>query len=125
MHPLISLLATRPQLLADHGQAYAALVSEESGLAYAAWVRQVLLQAAALCFLAVTTALAGVAIMLWVTLSVPVNAAWALVAIPTSSLLIALLCLLLARQPAKYQPFTNLCRQFKADMAMLRATGLP
>ena len=67
MHPLLALLATRPQLLVDHAQAYAELFNEEFALARAAWRRQVLLFAVALCCLGVAAVLAGVATLLWFT----------------------------------------------------------
>ncbi|MDR3368989.1 hypothetical protein [Rhodoferax sp.] len=125
MHPLLALLATRPQLLVDHALAYAALLGEEFELASDEWLRRALLQVAALCFLCVTVALTGVALMLWMTLGIPANSSWALVVIPLFPLLISVVCLLLARQPQRREPFANLSRQVNADMALLRAVGKP
>ena len=65
MHPLFHLLATRPQLLADHAEAYAELVAVEINRMSATWTRLALLNAMALCSLSVALALAGVALMLW------------------------------------------------------------
>ncbi|WP_180127736.1 hypothetical protein [Rhodoferax sp. BLA1] len=125
MHPLLALLATRPQLLVDHAQAYAALFSEEFGLARATWQRQVLLYAAALCALGVAAVLAGVATMLWFATAAPAQSLWVLLAVPTVPLLVAVVCLLLARQPAPSASFASLGRQINEDMAMLRAVGEP
>ena len=125
MRLLLALLATRPQLLLDHAQAYAALVGEEFGLASNDWQRRALLQVAALCFFGVTTVLAGVAVMLWVTVAIPMTAPWVLVAVPVLPLLIAIVCQLLARQSNGREPFANLSRQVNADMALLRAVGKP
>ena len=125
MHPLLALLATRPQLLVDHAQAYAALFTEEFGLARATWRRQVLLYAAALCCLSVAAMLAGVATMMWYATAAPVHALWVLVAVPALPLLLALVCLLLARQPPQSASFANLSRQLDEDMAMLRTAGEP
>ncbi len=123
MHPLLALLASRPQLLVDHAQAYAALFSEEFALAYAAWQRRVMLRAIALFSLTVAAVLAGVAAMLWVTLMVSASAMWVLVVIFLLPLLVGVICLLLVLQAADADPFANLRRQINADMAMLRAAG--
>ena len=125
MHPMLALLATQPHLLVDHAQACAALLQEEFGRASTASHHRALLHVGALCFLGVTTVHAGVALMLWVTLVVPANAVWVLVAIPVVTLLIALGCLLLARKPNQPEAFANLSRQMNADMALLRAAGKP
>lgn len=125
MHPLLALLATRPQLLLDHAQAYAALLGEEFGQASNDWQRRTLLQVAALGFLGVSAVLAGVAVMLWVTLAIPATAPWVLVAVPVLPLLIAIVFLLLARQSNGREPFANLSRQVNADVALLRAAGKP
>ena len=125
MHPLLTLLATRPQLLVDHAQAYTALFNEEFGLACATWRRQVLLYAVALCCLGVAAVLAGVATMLWFATAAPAHALWVLVAVPTVPLLVAVVCLLLARQPPQSASFANLSRQINEDVAMLRAAGEP
>lgn len=125
MHPALSLLATRPQLLADHAQAYAALLSQESGLAYSAWRRRLLMYALALCSLGVAAVLAGVATLLWFTVVPPATALGVLVAVPALPLLVAIICLLLARQPSQSAPFANLRRQMNEDMSMLRAAGEP
>jgi len=125
MHPLLALLATRPQLLIEHAQAYAALLGEEFGQASNDWQRRALLQVTALCFLGVAAVLAGVAVMLWVTVGVSVTAPWVLVAVPILPFLIAIVCLLLARQSNGREPFADLSRQVNADMALLRAAGKP
>ena len=125
MHPLLALLATRPQLLVDHAQAYAALFSEELGLARATWQRQLLLYAAALCALGVAAVLAGVATMLWFATAAPTQALWVLWVVPAVPLLVAVVFLLLARQPAPSTAFANLGRQINEDMAMLREAGEP
>ena len=75
MHPLLALLATRPQLLADHAQAYAALFNEEFDQARASWQRTAVLQAVALCCVSAAAVLAGVALMLWaISPALPVQA---------------------------------------------------
>ncbi len=124
--PLLTLLATQPQMLVDHLQAYAVLTHEELGLAGQRWRRQALLLATALCGLGVAAVLGGSALMLWaVSPGLPDRALWVLVAVPLVPLGLAVVCLLLARQPAGSESFANLTRQLSADMAMLRSAGTP
>ena len=126
MHPLLTLLATRPQLLADHAQAYAGLIHEEFGQSFAAWRRWAVLQAAALCCLSVAAGLGGVAAMLWaVTPPLLVQAAWILWAMPLLPLLVAILCVWTASRQRPTDAVGNLGRQLGADMAMLRAAESP
>ena len=68
MHPLLHLIATRPQLLAEHAQAYAELVSTELPRASAAWKRQALLNTLAWLGFLAALLLGGVALMLWASL---------------------------------------------------------
>lgn len=65
IHPLLRLAATQPQMLADHAEAYAALVGEELGRSAAAAKQRLLLAAAGLCLAVTAAVLAGVAAMLW------------------------------------------------------------
>jgi len=125
MHPLLALLATRPQLLLDHAQAYAALFNEEFALARAAWRRQVLLYAVALCCLGVAAVLAGVATLLWFSTAAPAQNLWVMVAVPALPLLVAVICLLLAQQAPQAASFADLSRQINEDLAMLRTAGEP
>jgi hypothetical protein len=126
MHPLLALLATRPQLLVDHARAYAALVDEEFDIAFASWRRWAILQALALCCLVVAAILAGVALMLWAVNPVlPSTASWVLWCTPLLPLLVATICLMLARQSTPNAAFANIGRQISADIAMLRAASTP
>ncbi|MFZ4622809.1 MAG: hypothetical protein ACOYNF_01100 [Rhodoferax sp.] len=126
MHPLFALLATRPQLLVEHTLAYSALINQEFGVAYAAWRRQTVLRAVALCCAGVAWVLGGVALMLWaVTPAALVHAPWALWAMPLLPLAVAALCAWQARGPSTGNMFARLTRQIEDDMTMLRATGSP
>lgn len=60
MHPLLGVLATRPQLLAEHAQAYAELPQASS-----ARMRQARLKGLALLGLLTAVLPAGVASLLW------------------------------------------------------------
>lgn len=68
LHPLLHLIASRPQLLADHAAAYAELVAAEFGAETSALKRQALLGALGIGGLGVAAVLAGVAVMLWAVL---------------------------------------------------------
>ncbi|OIQ73448.1 hypothetical protein GALL_449160 [mine drainage metagenome] len=126
MHPLFALLATRPQLLVDHAQAYAALFCAEFSLARAQWRKVVILQAVALFFFAAATVLAGVALMLWaVTPVVQIHTPWLLFVTPLLPLGAAIACQLAARKHNQSNAFTNLSQQISADIALLRAVAPP
>lgn len=126
MHPLLTLLAIKPQLLIDHAQAYTALFSEEFCLARAQWRKAVILQTVAVSFLGVATALAGAALMLWaVTPVVQIHTPWLLIATPLGPLVVAIACQLAARKQVQSAAFANLRQQMCADMALLRAVATP
>ena len=121
IHPLFLLIATRPQLLADHAEAYAELVAAEAAHVSASWKRRLLLYALALCCLAVGAVLAGVALMLWaVAPAASSHAPWVLIAVPLLPMAVAAGCLLAARSPGDSSGFENIRQQMKADLAMLR-----
>lgn len=64
-HPLLYLLATRPQWLAEHALAYGGLAGDELALAACHWQRQAWLQAVAAGCAVATLGVAGVALLLW------------------------------------------------------------
>ncbi|MBK9444218.1 MAG: hypothetical protein IPN53_24200 [Comamonadaceae bacterium] len=85
---------------------------------------QVLLLLVALGCLSVAAVLAGVGLMLWAICPVlPTQAQWVLPTTPLAPLLVAFICLMMARRAARKDAFANLCRQIGADMAILRAVG--
>jgi hypothetical protein len=124
MHPLLRLMATRPQLLVDHVQAYADLLAVEIGLASATWKRLALLNAVALVSLGVAATLAGVALMLWsVTPAAAIHAPWALWVAPLLPLALAVGCVFAARFRGGDAAFDILRQQLGADMLVLRQAG--
>jgi uncharacterized membrane protein YqjE len=121
LHPVVHLLATRPQWLAEHVDAYGELASAELSDAAAHGLRSLALAAVALCALGVAVTLAGVAVMLWAvtpTLSAPTQ--WALLITPAAPLLVALVCLVLRRLWHRSDLFALLVQQLQADVALLR-----
>ena len=126
MHPLLILLVTKPQLLVDHAQAYAALCHEDWGLAHNAWQKRFLWQAVALFSLSVAVVLGGVAVMLWaVTPVAQMHQPWVLWLTPAVPLLVAFMALRRAKQHSRGQAFANLSRQISADLALLREVAAP
>lgn len=121
MHPLLHLIATQPNLLADHAEAYADLVGEELGHASAQWKRRALLSAVALCCLGVGAVLVGVALMLWAVIPPEnMNAPWALIVAPLVPLVAAAVCAANARSVPEPSAFDNIRKQLREDVAMLR-----
>ena len=120
IHPLLRLVATQPELLADHAEAYAGLVSEEIGKTAAAWKKRALVNAIALGSLAVSVVLVGVALMLWAVIPVTTMVApWALIATPAAPALIAVICAVVGRS-RRTDAFADLKQQLAADLSMLR-----
>ncbi|MEO5775007.1 MAG: hypothetical protein ABIQ32_12945 [Sphingomicrobium sp.] len=120
IHPLLRLVATQPQLLADHAEAYAGLVGEEIGRSAASLKHRMLLSAIALCLVGVAAVLAGVALMLWAVVPpADMQAPWALIAAPAVPAVIALVCGLMSRQKPTDR-FAALKQQVAADLVMLR-----
>ena len=120
MHPLYHLIATRPQLLADHAEAYAELVAVEIDRMSATWTRRALLNALALCGLSVALALAGVSLMLWAVMpALPAQAPWVLIVVPLLPLAAVVGCLVARPRGGQRGAFDILRQQVKADLLML------
>lgn len=125
MHPLFRLLADRPKLLAEHADAYAALIAAELPRISAACQRSALLGALALCSALAGATLAGVALMLWTVMpTLPAHAPWVLAAVPAVPLLAALGCAVAARSGRALEAVTRLREQVRADLAMLREAAV-
>lgn len=125
MHPLLNLIATRPQLLAEHAQAYAELVAAELPRASSAWKRQALLNGLAVLGLLAALLLAGVASMLWAT--VPLSSMptpWMLIVVPLLPAIAGTACLVAARTGVAGNLLGDLRQQLSADLAMLQAAAL-
>jgi len=120
-HPLLHLIATRPQMLLEHLEAYLELVGAETGEVASAVKRSALLGALGLGCLYIGLVLAGVALLLCAV--VPMEqmlAPWALWAVPLPPIVLAIGCLVAARKPAGSAAFELLRSQIKSDVAMSR-----
>jgi hypothetical protein len=120
-HPLLDLIANRPQLLADHAQAYGELMASEVGAASNAIARRAVLTMAGVASLAIALGLGGVAVMLRAALPVTDMAApWVLLVVPLVPLAAGAVCLVTARLGTLRNPFDKIWWQVKADVAMFR-----
>jgi hypothetical protein len=126
IHPLLRLIATEPQILGDHVEAYAELVGDEVKKTSSAWATRLGFYAAALCLLCVGLVFTGVALMLWASLPASsLQVPWLLVAVPAVTLVAALVCAITAKHSPIESAFDNVKKQLSADMAMLREVSAP
>lgn len=130
LNPWIELLATRPQLLAEHAAAWAELLAAEGGAAITGWRRRLWLQLGAALAAAMGLMLAAVALMLWAVTpasQLPQPLAGAiLVGVPLLMLMLAAACYAAARPGSDGSAAARLARQWHADMALMQSTpGTP
>jgi hypothetical protein len=120
VHPIFSVLITKPELVVDHVAGYAALVQEEASSVGVAVAKRAVAWIVAGVALFVFLVLAGVAVMLGA-----INGFhWALVLTPGVVLAIAIAAMVVGRQklPTK-AAFNELRAQLDADAQALRMMG--
>jgi hypothetical protein len=121
LHPLLKLVATRPDLLTDHAQAYAELLGDEFGRSMTHWRDRALYTSLAGGFGLLGLTFLGVAVMLWsVTPPEQIVAPWALIATPALPIVVAIGCWLRSRSRPLDKPFEVVKQQVHADLSMLR-----
>lgn len=120
VHPIFSVLITRPELVMDHVAGYAALVQEEASSVGIQLARRIVAWGVAVLGLAVFLVLAGVAVMLG---AMQGEFHWVLIAAPGVPLLLSVLAWSIARQRLPATAFTELKAQLDADAQALRAVG--
>lgn len=120
VHPIFSVLVSRPELVLEHLSGYATLAQEEAtsagtelGKRAAAWAACAV---GALLFLV----FAGIAVMLG---ALHEEFHWALVLVPAVPLVLAVLAFMQARKPLPARAFAELRRQLDADAQALRTLG--
>jgi hypothetical protein len=126
-HPLIRLLANRPDLLIHHAGAYAELAAVQAGAAAAELRSRAVLISAAVAALLLAVTLAGGALLLLAAIPLQaMPAPWLLAAAPATPLLLAAgLTLQLRRQPWAWSA-QALREQFAADAELLaQASAAP
>lgn len=118
VHPIFSVLLTKPDLVMEHVAGYASLMREEASSVGTQVAKRAVAWAIALFALLVFLILAGVAIMLGALLAA---FHWSLVIVPGIALAISVAAFLVARQRLPEKAFTELKAQLDADAQTLRA----
>lgn len=119
VHPIFSVLITRPELVVDHVAGYAALVQEEASTVGLQVARRAIAWAVAALGLLVFLVLSGIAVMLGALQEFH----WALVLVPGAALLVSVVAWGIARQRLPARAFTELKAQLDADAQALRTLG--
>ncbi|HWI82873.1 hypothetical protein [Ramlibacter sp.] len=119
VHPIFSVLITRPELVMDHVAGYAALVQEEASSVGLEVAKRVIAWGVAVLGLIVFLVLAGVAVMLGATQGFH----WSLVLTPAVALAVSAIAWNVARQRLPAKAFTELRAQLDADAQALRTIG--
>lgn len=120
VHPIFSVLISRPELVVDHVAGYAALVQEEASTVGIEVAKRAIAWGVTVVALLVFLVLAGVAVMLG---AMHAEFHWALVVAPGSALVVAVVAWNVARQRLPSKAFTELKAQLDADAQALRTVG--
>lgn len=124
IHPLFKLVATRPELLADHLAGYGQLVAVQASEAAAQLRIRALLLGGAVVGGAVGLGLGGIALLL--AAAIPVSQMpmpWLLVALPLLPLLVAAVCVVMLMRRPEAWSLQPLREQLAADAALLAEAG--
>lgn len=120
VHPIFSVLLSKPELLIQHFSGYASLMRDEASSVGMEVARRAIACGVALFGLLVFLVLAGVAAMLGVMHG---TFHWVLLVVPGIALAIAIGGWTQARQRLPEKAFTELKAQLEADAQALRAIG--
>ncbi|RYF15545.1 MAG: hypothetical protein EOO30_14230 [Comamonadaceae bacterium] len=120
LHPIFSVLVSKPELVMEHAAGYAALMRDEASSVGKEMAKRAVAWGVTLFALLVFLILAGVAVML---AAIQDRFHWPFVLVPAAALAIAILGFLQARKPLPEKAFTELKAQLDADAQALRAIG--
>lgn len=120
LHPIFSVLISKPELVMEHVSGYAALMREEASTVGLEVAKRAIAWGVTLFSLLVFLILAGVAAMLG---AMHEQFHWALVVIPGIALAMSVGGFMVARKRMPEQAFTELKAQLDADAQALRAIG--
>ena len=120
VHPIFSVLITRPELVMDHVAGYAALVQEEASSVGIEVAKRAVAWGVVVIGMLVFLVLAGVAVMLG---AMQGEFHWVLVIVPGVALAVSLLAWGVAHQRLPNKAFTELKAQLDADAQALRTVG--
>ena len=118
LHPFISTLIRRPNLLIDHLAGYAELIRDEASEAGADFLGRIIAWVMVAVCAVVFLVLTGVAVMLAMVTS-PFH--WALVAVPLAVLVLMMVALMRARKPSLSSHFAEVRAQVDRDAQALRS----
>lgn len=125
-HPLIRLLASKPQLVAHHLGGYVELASAEAQQAVSALQARLLWMAGAVAGAVAGVLLAGVAALLAAALPLAgMPAPWLLLLVPLAAWLAGAACWLQASRLPLAGSLQNLRAQLAADAALLAELEMP
>lgn len=124
VHPLLKTLATRPELMAEHFDAYAALAAAEASEAAAAYRARLLWSIATGAFVLLALGFGGISLLLLGALPrEAMPAPWLLALVPLLSLALAAACWITQRSRPAAAPFAQLRQQMAVDVALMRQAG--
>ena len=120
LHPIFSVLVSKPGLVMEHVAGYAALMREEASSVGLEVARRAVAWGVTLFAFLVFLILAGVAVMLG---AVQEQFHFSFVLVPGIALAISIAGFLQARKPLPEKAFTELKAQLEADAQALKAIG--
>ncbi|MBA2964605.1 MULTISPECIES: hypothetical protein [Ramlibacter] len=120
VHPIFSVLVSRPELVMDHVAGYAALMQEEASSVGTEVTKRGIAWVVCGVGMLLFLILAGVALMLG-TLHETFH--WSLVLVPAVPLVLAAVAFGIARKPMPNRAFAELRAQLGADAQALRTLG--
>lgn len=119
--PLFRLASRQPQLVAEHLEAYSALVASELGTVVVQWKQSATYRVLGYLALGGATLLGAIATMLWAVVPVEaMNQPWLLVVVPLVPALIGVAALVNSAATPHSPAFAALRRQLAADAELLR-----
>ena len=122
IHPIIYVVARRPQMLAEHAKAYGDLLLEEGRRTFFSLVLHAVLYASAGVLGGLGLVFGGIAVLLYAAVPELRNG-WLLVTLPCASLLAAGTCFIVARGLPVHITLDVVGKQVKADIDMIHEAG--
>lgn len=120
VHPIFSVLVSRPELVLEHLSGYATLAQEEASSVGTELARRAVAWAVCAVGALLFLVFAGIALMMG---ALHGEFHWALVAVPAVPLALAVAAFARAREQLPARAFAELRRQLDADAQALRTLG--
>jgi hypothetical protein len=124
-HPIVYVLARRPQLLAEHAKAYGDLLLEEGRRTLSSLVLHAALYAAAGVLGGLGLVFGGVALLLYAAIPGELRNGWLLVAMPLATMLAGGVCVIVARALPFNIALDVVGQQVRVDIDMIHEMGPP